>query len=72
MSTHLWGGITNSSGMFRDSLKPGKYLVVATTIWLNLNTETVSRLWRARVRATPVEIAPNADLQVTLTLTKAE
>lgn len=72
MSTHLWGGITNSSGMFRDALKPGKYLVVATTIWLNLNTETVSRLWRARVRATPVEITPNADLQVTLTLTKAE
>ncbi len=72
MSTHLWGGITNSSGMFRDALKPGKYLVIATTTWLNLNTETVSRLWRARARATPVEIAPNADLQVTLTLTKAE
>jgi hypothetical protein len=72
MATHLWGGITNSSGVFRDALRPGKYLVVATTTWLNLNTETVSRLWRARARATPVEVTPNADLQVTLALTKAE
>ena len=72
MSMHLWGGITNASGVFRDALKPGKYLVVATTTWLNLNTETVSRLWRARAKATPVEITPNADLQVTLTLTKTE
>ena len=38
MSVHLWGGITNSSGTFRDALKPGKYLVVATTTWLNLNS----------------------------------
>ncbi len=72
MSVHLWGGITNSSGTFRDALKPGKYLVVATTTWLNLNSETVSRLWRARGKATPVEITPNADLQITLSLTKAE
>lgn len=72
MATHLWGGITNSSGVFRDALRPGKYLVVATTTWLNLNTETVSRLWRALAKATPVEVTPNADLQVTLALTKAE
>ena len=46
--------------------------MVATTTWLNLNTETVSRLWRARAKATPVEVTPNADLQVTLALTKTE
>jgi hypothetical protein len=68
----LWGGITNPNGVYGESLRPGKYLVVATHTWLNLNTETVTRLWRARANATPVEVVLNADLHVTLALTKTE
>jgi hypothetical protein len=72
MSMRLWGGITNPNGVYGEPLRPGKYLVVATRTWLNLNTETVSRLWRARANATPVEVGPNADLHLTLALTKTE
>jgi hypothetical protein len=72
MSMGLWGGITNPNGVYGEPLRPGKYLVVATRTWLNLNTETVSRLWRARANATPVEVGPNADLHLTLALTKTE
>jgi hypothetical protein len=72
MSMRLWGGVTNPNGVFGDGLRPGKYLVVATRTWLSLNTETVSRLWRARANATAVEVSPSADLHITLALTKTE
>lgn len=69
MSISLWAGVTNGSGAFVDAIKPGKYLVLAATTFLTLNTETIARYWVARGKATEVEIGPNASVNVTLPLT---
>lgn len=72
MSTRMWGGPVDALGTFASSIPPGKYLVIATTTWLDLNTETVARFWRARSKATEVEIGPNASVNLRLAVTKID
>ena len=72
MSTRMWGGPVDAFGAFASSIAPGKYLVIATTTWLDLNTESVARFWRARSKATEVEIGPNASVNLRLQVTKVD
>jgi len=72
MSTRMWGGPADAQGAFASSIAPGKYLVIATTTWLDLNTESVARFWRARSKATEVEIGPNASVNLRLAVTKVD
>jgi hypothetical protein len=72
MSTKMWGGPADALGAFASAIPPGKYLVIATTTWLDLNTETVARFWRARSKATEVEIGPNATVNLRLSVTRIE
>ena len=68
----MWGRPVNARGTFATSITPGKYLVLATTTWLDLNTETVALFWRARSKATEVEIGPGANANVRLAVTRID
>jgi hypothetical protein len=56
-----WSSIT-------QPLAPGKYLAIASEVNFDGAAQPLIKLWRARSKAKPVEIGPNATVQLTLEL----
>ena len=66
-------GKTLQTGMYTSpTLAPGKYFARATTGTVDHSPETVGKLWKARMRAQEVVIAPNGQVSVTLAPTPLE
>jgi hypothetical protein len=73
LALSLVSGGTNSSGNYSSgTLKPGRYLVLASESRFGSGVDSIERLWRTRAKAEPVEIAPKATAQIALRLVKAE
>jgi hypothetical protein len=61
-------GQTDQSGQYKShSLRPGKYLVLATSDRVEPTTESIDRFWRSRNRFQEVELAPGGSAEVKLT-----
>jgi hypothetical protein len=61
-------GETDQDGNYSYGvLRPGKYLVFATTARVDHSVESIAKLWGLSSRLEPVELGPNAQLQLTLT-----
>jgi hypothetical protein len=68
MVDRLVVGITGADGAYAsEALPPGRYVVFATTRTVDLNRETIRRLWRARASAKTVEVGANGTALVRLT-----
>jgi hypothetical protein len=50
-------------------LAPGKYTVIATDSRVDFSADCIDKLWAARSKAEPIELAPNGTASVTLELT---
>jgi hypothetical protein len=62
-------GQTDQQGQYQSHpLRPGKYLLYATTDRINATPEFIDNLWRSRNRFQDVDVAPNGAAQVTITL----
>ncbi|MEO8097454.1 MAG: carboxypeptidase-like regulatory domain-containing protein [Acidobacteriota bacterium] len=60
-------GQTDQNGSWTSaSLAPGKYYVLASRTPFDRTPETIGGLWRARVKAKDIEIAPKARVDVTI------
>ena len=61
-------GQTDQSGQYKShSLRPGKYLVLATSDRVEPTTESIDRFWRSRNRFQEVELAPAGSAEIKLT-----
>jgi uncharacterized protein (DUF2141 family) len=66
-------GETDQSGQYTShTLPPGKYYVAAIPEPFNASTESIDRLWRARLQFKEVELAPSGSAQVSLVPQKIE
>jgi hypothetical protein len=66
-------GETDQSGQYTShTLPPGKYFVAAISEPFNASTESIDRLWRARLQFKEVELAPSGASQVSLEPQKIE
>jgi protocatechuate 3,4-dioxygenase beta subunit len=66
-------GETDQSGQYTShTLPPGKYYVAAISEPFNASTESIDRLWRARLQFKEVELAPSGSAQVSLVPQKIE
>ena len=71
-ATHI-SGETDQSGIWKSPpLAPGKYYVLATARQLSMTPETVARIMVERLRTEPAEVAANATLTATVTVTNLE
>lgn len=67
LAAQLISGQTDQNGMYSsDMLAPGKYLLLASLMPVDMTPESIGKLWRARSHAQEVEIGPSATMQVTL------
>jgi hypothetical protein len=61
-------GQTNQAGQYRSqTLRPGKYFVLATDDPIDATPECIDNLWRSRAHFTEVELPPSGTAQVQLT-----
>ncbi|MBZ5586186.1 MAG: carboxypeptidase-like regulatory domain-containing protein [Acidobacteriia bacterium] len=67
LSAALVSGRTDQTGAFASgALRPGKYYVLASETEAFPTPESMDALWRARTRATEVELAPKGTAAVKL------
>jgi hypothetical protein len=60
-------GQTDQYGQYTSGqLAPGKYFALATNASLDLTPETIVKLSQARTNAQPVDLQPNASVQISL------
>jgi hypothetical protein len=63
----LTSGDTDQTGSYSSQpLRPGKYLVVATTGRIDATPESIDHLWRSRDRFQEAELPPNGSVQLSL------
>ena len=61
---------TDQNGAYTSGrLAPGKYTVIATDSIVDFSADCIDKLWAARSKAEPIELAPNGSASVTLELT---
>jgi hypothetical protein len=67
LAASLVFGQSDQKGVYQSgTLPPGKYLVLAASMTVDRTPEMVGQLVRARNRATELDLAPGASVQVTL------
>jgi hypothetical protein len=67
LASVLVAGQADQRGIYTTTaLAPGKYYVLASGLLLDASPETISQLWRARLKAKEVQLAPRATMQVTV------
>jgi hypothetical protein len=65
LSGSMLVGVTNAKGEFTaDALPPGKHVVFAVQRVIDIDQETIARLWRARSTARAVEAKRNDGLVI--------
>lgn len=68
LAASITSGQTDQSGAWSSPrLSPGKYHVLASPRAIDKSPESLSKLWRARLRAQELELTPNGSTQVKLT-----
>jgi hypothetical protein len=61
---------TDQNGAYTSArLAPGKYTVIATDSIVDFSADCIDKLWAARSKAEPIELAANGTASVTLQLT---
>ena len=66
-------GNTDQNGAWTsETLQPGKYRALATTRKIDYTPESIGRLLRSRTRAKEIDLNPNADAAVALTVMPLE
>jgi hypothetical protein len=61
---------TDQNGAYTSGkLAPGKYIVIATESRVDFSADCIDKLWAARSKAEPIELAPNGSASVTVDLT---
>ncbi len=67
LASRLVAGQADQHGVYSaTALAPGRYYVLASDALADTSPETIAMLWRARLKAKEVQIAPRATAQVTV------
>ncbi len=59
--------VTGPSGALTfGTLAPGKYLVIASSTWMDQGGDMLGRIWRARNKAKEIDVGPRATVDINL------